>query len=685
MNQICFVILLVTTSFFASAQNSANDSVPPTQLAELIVKSYEQNRKLSEIPAAINYITPEQLNRFNNINILSAINSTPGVRMEERSPGSYRINFRGSSLRSPFGVRNVKIYFDEIPFTDPTGNTYLNQLSFFNFSSIEIIKGIAGSLYGSGTGGAMLILSQPKNWSQGVELQYLQGSFSLKSYNAQIRFGQDGRRNTFNYSRQSSIGYRDHTNMRRNVGTWQTVIKGSDKQQLSALFLYGDLYYQTPGALTKAEYNVNAKTARPQTGALPSADAAHAAIYQKTFLSGLTNEYSFTSHFQNTSVLYGAFSQIKNPTFRNYEIRMEPHFGGRTVFKWNPLIENASFQLLFGSEAQRGFFNTKTFQNANGNPGILFTDDDINNWTYSVFTQGTLVLPNNWNATAGVSLNKSSVSILRLSAPASQPINKTYNSEWAPRFAISKKVVTNLYAYLSIANGFSPPTVQELLPSTSIINLDLQAEHGINYEGGLKGSWNKIYIEVNIFDFFLKNSIVQRRDSSGADYFVNAGSTKQQGIESQIQYQLVNNGNRFLNSAKVWVNHTYNNFRYVNFKQLNTDYSHHQLPSVGPHTITAGLDVVNNFGLYTNLNYFYSDPIELNDAATDHASSYHLLGGRIGWKTKVNKKLSFDLFMGVDNLFNEKYSMGNDINATGGRYYNVAPGINYYSGILLKY
>jgi iron complex outermembrane receptor protein len=66
-------------------------------------------------------------------------------------------------LRSPFGVRNVKVYFDEIPFTDAVGNTYLNQLSFYNFNSIEVIKGPGGSLYGAGTGGVILIHSQPKH------------------------------------------------------------------------------------------------------------------------------------------------------------------------------------------------------------------------------------------------------------------------------------------------------------------------------------------------------------------------------------------------------------------------------------------------------------------------------------------------------------------------------------------
>src|SRR5829696_5803438 len=135
-NVLCFFCFLISLVARAQTEHNlpSNDSISEQELAEVIIKGYEQNRKLTEVPAAINYLGRAQLNRFNNTSILPAINSTPGVRMEERSPGSYRINFRGSSLRSPFGVRNVKIYWDEIPFTDPGGNTYLNQLSFFNIN-----------------------------------------------------------------------------------------------------------------------------------------------------------------------------------------------------------------------------------------------------------------------------------------------------------------------------------------------------------------------------------------------------------------------------------------------------------------------------------------------------------------------------------------------------------------------
>jgi hypothetical protein len=39
----------------------------------------------------------------------------------------------------------------------------------------------------------------------------------------------------------------------------------------------------------------------------------------------------------------------------------------------------------------------------------------------------------------------------------------------------------------------------------------------------------------------------------------------------------------------------------------------------------------------------------------------------------------------VDNAFDVQYSLGNDINAAAGRYYNAAPGINYYGGIRIEF
>ncbi|MEO6630863.1 MAG: Plug domain-containing protein, partial [Mucilaginibacter sp.] len=111
---------------------------------------------LPNVPASVSYIGKAQLSLQPDNSFISVLNTVPGVRAEERSPGSYRLSIRGSLLRSPFGIRNVKIYYDEIPLTDAGGNTYLNSLDFNSINHIEILKGPDGSLFGANSGGVVL-------------------------------------------------------------------------------------------------------------------------------------------------------------------------------------------------------------------------------------------------------------------------------------------------------------------------------------------------------------------------------------------------------------------------------------------------------------------------------------------------------------------------------------------------
>jgi iron complex outermembrane receptor protein len=663
-------------------QEKTPDTVDRKSLQEVIVQAYEQNRRLEDVPVAVGVITTAEWNRYSKMSIVPAINSVPGVRMEERSPGSYRLSFRGSTLRSPFGVRNVKVYLDGIPFTDPGGNTYLTQLAPFDMYSLELIKGPAGSLYGAATGGALLIKTKPDYWLPGFTAEYSRGTFNSNNVNAQVRLGDENAGNIINYSNQTSDGYRDHTNLRRDIASWESMLKNTSRQTLSTYAFYGDLYYQTPGALTLSEYNADPKQSRPSVGGTPSADQSQAAIYQKTFMAAISNTYRFNDKFQNTTNFYGAYTNYLNPTFRNYEFRNEPHFGGRTVF--NYITDD--LHLSFGGEAQKGFFQTQDYGNTNGSPDTLQTNDNINTWTYTFFGQADLFFGKGWQASAGLSYNDAFVGIDRISVPGFVPRNKNFGNELAPRIALSKKITPDILLYASISKGFSPPAVAEILPSTTSINTDLQPESGISYETGLKSSFfnQRLYVEVIAFYFELQHAIVVRQDSSNDDYYVNAGSTTQKGIESQMSYQLLPSAMGLINSARIWAAYTLDNFTYGDFKKDNIDYDGKHLPGVANNTFTGGVDLNSRPGIFLHVTYYYSDKMPLNDANTAYAGAYQLLGGRIGYTTLV-RELNLTVFTGVDNALNAKYSLGNDINAAAGRYYNAAATANYFVGITVNF
>ena len=242
----------------------------------------------------------------------------------------------------------------------------------------------------------------------------------------------------------------------------------------------------------------------------------------------------------------------------------------------------------------------------------------------------------------------------------------------------------------SVAKGYSPPTNAELLPSTGIISTDLEAERGMNYEAGIRGRVlnERLYFDVNAFYFKLNNTITQRRDQAGADFFVNAGKTKQKGIETYATFKIVDETHMFFENVRVWASHTFHDFHYDKFEKITddtADYSGKRLPSIPKHFLSMGIDVITKPGLYANVTYYYSDPIPLNDANSSYASSYNLATARLGFRTILTKRFSFDVYGTADNIFDVRYSLGNDINAFGGRFYNAAPERNFAVGVGLRY
>lgn len=675
---LCFPFFFVFKNGYGQ-----EDTLKEITLPSVIIKAFEQNRRLMDVPAAINYIGKGALERFNNASIVNAVNSTPGVRMEERSPGSYRMNIRGSSLRSPFGVRNVKIYYNDIPYTDPGGHSYFNQLGYYNFNSIEIIKGSNNSLYGAGTGGVMLIESLDEKEKAGIFTEYATGSYDLQNIYGSLTTSSGRSVSKIGFQHQENDGYRKHSELARNVFTWSNIFRFSENKLFKTTFMYGDLFYETPGALTKAEFEADPKNSRPGNAVFPGAETAKASVHQKMFLAGAAYTQNITSNLQNKTTLYGMFTELRNPTISNYGKSADPHVGGRTVFKYSRLVWNTMFNLDFGGEIQQGFTSVSIYKNAAGNADSLRTTDEINNRQAFAFAQASVDVKS-WSVIAGASFNKLRVKFERFTPAPLGKQDRTFNNEVAPRFALMKKF-RNINLYTSIARGFSPPTTSELLPTGGAINFDLDPEEGTNYDIGLKATLFKyLYIDINAFTYSLKNTIVQRRTAGGGDFFINAGSTKQHGVETYLGYSLFNESQKF-KQGLIWLSHTWHNFQYKEFKQLTNDFSGNLLPSVAPHTVSSGIDISMTNGLLGTLTYYYSDKIVLNDANTEYAKSYHLLGAKIGYEKWIKSKFKCKVFVGAENLLDQVYSLGNDVNGFGGRYYNAAPRRNYYAAVVLQF
>jgi iron complex outermembrane recepter protein len=269
-----------------------------SSLNEVVVVGFESERPLVHQAGAISKVLESDLYRFNENSILSAFNTKPGIRIEQRALASYRISIRGSSLRSPFGVRNVKVYWNDIPFTSPDGTTALNILDLSNIQSSEIIKGPAGSIYGAANGGVISFESRKKVEENYVSSDMGIGDFGLFRYRIGLdqKIGNGGINVSF--VEQKSDGYREHNAVDRKVFQLALHTNPSEKQSLSAQILYSDLNYQIPGALTAEQVEEDRKQARP------GSVAQNSSIAQKTLYGTLSHEISLSQKWRNNTALY---------------------------------------------------------------------------------------------------------------------------------------------------------------------------------------------------------------------------------------------------------------------------------------------------------------------------------------------------------------------------------------------
>ena len=673
---VFFLCLTLTTN----AQQA--DTV--VSLAEVSVKGFENNRSLLTIPASVSVIRNRDLQRFSNISLVPVINTMPGVRMEERSPASYRLSIRGSMLRSPFGVRNVKIYWKEFPLTDAGGNTYLNLIDFNGLGGVEVIRGPGGSVYGAGTGGVMT-LSEPEVRQDKKNQWMVQlngGSYGM--FGADLRW--QGHYEKMDaqvlQSHDQADGYRSNSRMRRDLTQANFSWRTGKRNTLDAMVLLASLSYRTPGGLTLAQMNADPRQSRPATPALPSAAEQEAGIRNNSLITGFTNKIILSDHWNNVTSLGLMFTDFENPFISNFEKRKEANISLRTKFQYTGKINDADIQWISGFEWQNGFARIDSTGNNKGIPDNNLARDEVKSVQQFLFTQAELSFNDKLVLHAGVSLNNFSYTIER-TIPAANSQKIDFDLQLVPRLAILYKLNQSIAIHASASKGYSPPTLAEIRPSAGGISADLQAEYGWSYEGGIKSSLvrSRINLELTVFQFNLKNAIVRRTNAAGAEYFVNAGGTHQTGLEFSAEAFIINKTEGWLRQFRLWGTASIFNFTFTDYKINNNDYSGNELTGVPPQTILIGTDFAFAKGLYWNTTFNYTSPLPLNDMNDAYADDYHLWQSRLGCKWTTGRGITIDIFTGVDNAANQLYSLGNDINAFGRRYYNPAAVRNYYGGI----
>lgn len=674
MRHPLFIIICLFAGNCLTAQVQQDTIASTTSLPDIEINAYQGKLKYQAVPASIGLLQQDQLQRSITPQLLQPLNTISGVRLEERSPGSYRLSMRGSLLRAPFGVRNTKIYLNDFILSDAGGNTYLNLLSLTQIQQIEVIKGPAASMYGTGTGGVMLIRTNNADAQKHFTAGMQGGSFGVAQAYVQVQENQ----HQWHASHFQSDGYREQSALRRNMLQWSGKF-GTNKSSWEALAFVADLYYQTPGGLTLVQFNANPQSARPAAGALPGAVTQRAGIMNTTYFIGVRNRTQLNENWTIQQQLQFHRTGFRNPFITNYEKRQEDNVAYSGWVQW----KKNQWQLQTGGEWLFNQTLLNNFQNNGGQAGQVLFKDVLAARQAHAYTQLQFQLNTQWLIQTGASINFQRYQYNRLTTPSFQAQERNIQPTWMPRIAISYAATKQTHLFAQLSKGFSPPSLAEVRPSDGNYYGELQPEQGWNIELGVKSTIipNRLSTELSVYRFRLEQTIVRNIAANGAEFFSNAGTTNQSGAEISMRYTSLKKPSYL--PLEIWMSGAYQPYAFIAYRQANQDFSGKQLTGIPRILLNLGTNIATGNGWAIQIQFNYTDRLPLNDANTVYADAYRLLQAGIA-KSWQYSKYKLQWFFNGDNLLNEQYSLGNDLNAAGNRFFNAAPSINFNTGIRIN-
>ena len=668
-------------------------SEKPLDLAEVVIKSSNFQSELKEISSSISVISENLIKSNDGVNIAPILNSVPGVYMHNGALNTNRITIRGIGSRNLFGTSKIRAYYEDIPLTNGSGETTIEDIELQGIARMEILKGPSSSLYGAGLGGSIQLIADKGLFNtQSLQSAYTFGSYGLQKFWINTNLGNKTNAAKLTYSNTHSDGYRDNNELNRQTITLASNHYLNDKNNLNVLANFIDLKAYIPSSLNEDDY-IN----EPTKAAFTWGQSQGFEDYSK-FLLGLSWQHEYNQKSKQISSVFASLLDSYEARPFNILEQGTNAIGLRTRFIQNTSLWQKDFQWTAGLE----FFNDlnllKTYENlyqdfppgTGSVQGSLLSDFKENRSYFNLFMEAKYHLSPKFLIDFGLNLNQTAYTLDDNFNQGNDDFSGDYRFDaiLSPKIGLSYQLESSM-VFASVSHGFSPPKLEETLLPDGLINNNIQPETGWNYEIGSRGKIisNIFNYEISFYLMDIDNLLVARRIGDDQFIGVNAGNTIHKGLEIVLNYFLINKEQLQLSHSNSF---SLNDYYFKEFQDLDDDYSGNDLTGVPDKTFYSQLNLNTSFGLYAFLNYQYYGEIPLRDDNSVYADSYQLVNLKTGFKKGLGKHLLLDAQIGINNVFNEKYASMLQINAgsfgnNAPRYYYPGNPLNYYASINLTY
>ncbi len=675
-----------------------NDS-SSININEVVITGTRISKKIIDIPYPVTRINFVDYKYDKKIGVDDVLSSVPGMFIQSRYGNhDVRISIRGFGSKSNSGIKGVRILLDDIPESEPDGQTRIEAIDFQAVSRIEIAKGNLSSLYTNAPGGVINFINDI-DFTRTFGVQFNQfGSFGLRRNGIKLGLRTDNYGLLATYSNHNYEGYRPHNTEHWNIVNSVLETSPSENTSLKMLFYFADGIIRLPGALTKEEFEADPYQADQRfidrdTKRL-SSKGRFGLRFNSKFGKKLNNEFELTA--------YGTIKYFER-TSREYRIINRYGLGLRVRYNNRSKIMGRTNEFLIGSDLLFQPARTEYYANINGKKG----DQILQLLNEKIYNNG-FYLSNNYEITKGrlflllagrydyINFN------LKEETLPSRDDNRTFNA-FVPKVALNYKLSKWISVYTSYSLSYDSPAKNELesFDPTELYNHDLKAQETKSFEIGIKGNMlnyeadflRHLLFEATFFNLNIDNEVVPYEVYSEV-FFRNAALTKRRGFELGSQIELVRD-------LKFVFAYTFSDFIYDSYSAMSVeidsagniienekDFSGNIVPSVPKNNLFLSLSyshsIIKNITGFAKFSFSGISGLWVNDANTDKTKSYQLLNSVLGLDMKFGK-LNIMMSGGMNNILDEVYVGFTNTNSAEGRFYEAGEPRNYFISLNVGY
>lgn len=640
--------VILTSALFAFVTTCVlaqeSDSTRTNQIQEVVISDTKFAQSKEKSGKVIVKITQEELQKKSGQSLATILNTVAGVEIN----GNQSANGKNLGYYVRGGKnQQVLILIDGIPVTDASGISFeydLRLLPIDQVESIEIMKGAASTLYGTGAATAVINIALKKSSKKSIQANaYLNIGSNNTSTNEKYN-GQDFNQGFSVNGTINKVSYLASLNSTETDGMSQIaeVVSHSnyDYDRFSRINYSSKIGFKATEKLAFDFFGNFDKLSNDYDYAFDNTGFNDTDLNQSKssqFRFGFSPKYKYekgefvlNSSFNKMEREYDEFntwtSVVENSKYQSRSINID----GFNKYKFSE-----AFFLVIGSNYQ---FHDMASQTPYGN---IDSDKVKFNMIDPYFT-GVYTSNFGLNLNIGARLN----------------IHSEYGNQVVYNVNPSYNLNKNIKLLSSFSTAYVTPSLYQLYSEYG--NLELTPEKNSTFEGGFDVSFFDKKLNFNAVGFYREQD-----NSIGFDatfHYANIdGSNKAKGVETNINY-LIN--------TKLNLN--------ANYTFTQVDESLNRL--IPKHKANVSLDFSATKRLFFNLNYQYTD--ERMDAFFDGTTfgvistkldSYQLINALVKYELVKN---TVTIFGNASNILNEEF-VENIGYATRGRNFRLGLNLNF--------